>query len=439
MGMALGFHINFTNIGIGLPPLLFVAEGLYLRTGKQFYRDLAKRWAIVTAVLFAVGAVSGTILEFAFGLLWPRWMDFAGGIIGLPLFLEGFAFFIEAIFLGIYLYGWDRVSPKVHWLLTVPIILSSLASAFFIISVNSWMNTPKGFDVVNGQPANISPTSAMLHNSAMPFEVSHGGIAAYIAMGLAIGGVYAFAMLRGDRSEYNKKAMAMGLALAAIFAPLQVISGDLIARHAAWQEPEKFAAFEGQFQTVNGMPLRIGGVPFPGQHTTKWALEIPKLGSILAKESGSAQIRGLDSFPANDIPNVLLVHFPFQLMVIFGFAFVGISVWFWGVVWLKKKIDPDRLQLLALSLFAGAGFFVIELGWFVTEFGRQPWIIYQVMQTSGGATPREGIWVLLILFALIYIALTIGLAGVLTLQQRRRQRRPRETEQPQPEEAPGAP
>jgi cytochrome d ubiquinol oxidase subunit I len=440
MGTALGFHINFTNIGIGLPPLLFVAEGLYLRTHKQLYRDLAKRWAIVTAVLFAIGAVSGTILEFAFGLFWPRWMDFAGGVIGLPLFLEGFAFFLEAIFLGIYLYGWDRLSAKAHWLLTIPITLSSAASAFFIISVNSWMNTPKGFDVVNGQPTNISPTSAMIHNSAMPFEVAHGGVAAYIAMGLAIGGVYAFAMLRGDRSEYNKKAMAMGLALAAIFAPLQVISGDLIARHAAWQEPEKFAAFEGQFQTVSGMPLRIGGIPFPSEHTTKWALEIPKIGSILAKESPNATIQGLDSFPPNDVPNVLLLHFPFQLMVIFGFAFVGITLWFWGFVWLKKRIDPDRLQLLALAAFTGAGFFIIELGWFVTEFGRQPWVIYHVMRTADGATPRAGIWVFLIIFCALYTVLTIGLAGVLAIALRRRRLPPPSSEvsPQQPEEMLGA-
>ncbi len=439
MGMALGFHINFTNIGIGLPPLLFAAEGLYLRTGKEFYRNLAKKWAIVTAVLFAVGAVSGTILEFAFGLLWPRWMDFAGGVIGLPLFLEGFAFFLEAIFLGLYLYGWDRMSAKAHWLLTIPISLAAAASAFFIISVNSWMNTPKGFDIVNGQPANISPVTAMIHNSAMPFEVSHGGLAAYVAIGLAIGGIYALAMLRGDRSEYNKKAMALGLGLAMIFAPLQVVSGDLIARHAAWQEPEKFAAFEGQFQTISGMPLRIGGIPFPGQHTTKWAIEIPKLGSILAKESGSATIRGLDSFPQDQIPNVLLVHFPFQLMVLFGFAFVGIGVWFWGEAWVRKRIDPSKLLLLALVAFSGAGFFVIEMGWFVTEFGRQPWIIYHVMETSGGATPRNGIWVLLIVFAAAYVLLTIGMAGVLLLQQRGRKTLPRQTEKSHPGETDGAP
>ncbi|MGD0765468.1 MAG: cytochrome ubiquinol oxidase subunit I, partial [Dehalococcoidia bacterium] len=231
MGMALGFHITFATVGIGVPVLLFAAEGLYLRTGKDFYRQMAKRWAVVTGTLFAVGAVSGTILSFSFGLLWPRWMDFAGGIIGLPLFLEGFAFFTEAIFLGIYLYSWEKLSPKAHWLCTIPIAVAALASGFFIISVNSWMNQPTGFDVVNGAVANVEPWAAMLTNAALPYEFIHGALAAYVAVGLAVAGVYALAMLRGDHSEYNKKAIVLGLALVAVFSPLQVVTGDLSARH----------------------------------------------------------------------------------------------------------------------------------------------------------------------------------------------------------------
>ena len=418
MGMALGFHINFATIGIGLPLLLFAAEGLYLRTGKEFYLRLAKRWAVVTAVLFAVGAVSGTILSFTFGLLWPRWMDFAGGVIGLPLFLEGFAFFIEAIFLGLYLYSWDKLSPKAHWLCTIPIAAASLASAFFIISVNSWMNQPTGFDVVNGVAANVKPWAAMLTNAALPYEFTHGALAAYVAVGLAVAGVYAFAMLRGDRSEYNKKAIVLGLGLVAVFAPLQVVTGDLSARQLAHGQPEKFAAMEAQFETVEGAPLRVGGIPFPDDHETRFAIEIPKLASFMAFEDFNAEVRGLDSFPDNEIPDVYLVHFPFQIMVALGFLFVGVGVWFWGVAWLQKRIDPGRLLLLALVAVSWLGFVAIEAGWFVTEFGRQPWIIYRVMETSAGATPRDGIWVLLLVFSGVYLALTAGLAGVLLLQRR---------------------
>jgi cytochrome bd ubiquinol oxidase subunit I len=434
MGMALGFHIIFATIGIGLPPLLFAAEGLYLRTGKDFYKLMAKRWAIATAVLFAVGAVSGTILSFTFGLLWPSWTDFAGGIIGLPFFLEGFAFFTEAIFLGLYIYGWDKLTPKAHWLCTIPIAVAALASAFFIISVNSWMNQPTGFDLVNGVTTNVKPVAAMMTSRAFPYEFTHGALAAYIAMGFAVAGIYALAMFRGDRSEYNKKALMLGLGLAAVFAPLQVVTGDLSARHLAHRQPEKFAAMEGQFATEKGAPLRIGGIPFPDSHETKFAISIPKLASFLSFEDFNAEIQGYDSFPPDERPNIFLAHFPFQIMVALGFTFVGVAALFWGHAWWKKRIDPPRLLLALLVVVGGLGFIAIEAGWFVTEFGRQPWVIYHIMKTSGASTPREGIWVLLVLFGFVYMALTIGLAGVLLLQQRGRRSTPRAAPESNPTE-----
>ena len=430
MGMALGFHIVFATIGIGLPVLLFAAEGLFLRTGKEMYQLMARRWAIVAAVLFAVGAVSGTFLEFSFGLLWPNWMDFAGGIIGLPFFLEGFAFFTEAIFLGLYIYGWNKFNPKAHWLMTIPIVIAALASGLFIISANGWMNQPEGYGIVNGQVANVDPISAML-NDALPYEFLHGALAAYVAMGLAVAGYYAFAMLRGDRSDYNKMAVVLGMGLVVVFAPLQVVTGDLSARFLAHDQPEKFAAMEGQFETVEGMPLRIGGIPFPDDDETRFAIEIPKLGSFLAFEDFNAEVRGLNAFSDDEVPSVFLTHFPFQIMVALGFLFVLVAFWFWsGVAW-TRRIDPGRLLLLALVGVGALGFVAIEMGWFVTEFGRQPWVIYRVMRTESGATPREGIWVLLLLFSLAYIALTVGLAGVLSWQQRGRTKAPREDESKQ--------
>ena len=418
MGMSLAFHICFTAIGIGLPLLLFIAEGIALRTGDETYRQMAKRWGRIAAVLFAIGAVSGTILSFEFGLLWPTWMEFSGGIIGFPFALEGFAFFTEAIFLALYIYGWDRLSPRAHWLCTIPLVVSSAASAFFVISANGWMNQPAGFEVVNGKAVNVDPLAAMF-NAAMPYEVTHGALASYVATGFAVAGVYAIAMLRGDRSDYVRKALLLGLAVAAVSTPLQIISGDLSARFLAHNQPEKFAAMEGQFDTERGAPLRIGGFPDPGDRTTRYAIEIPKLASFLAFEDFDAEVRGLNSFPQDEIPDPRLVHYSFQTMVGIGFFMLFVAAWVLGLAWWRKRIDPGRLQLLALAATLPLGFVAIEAGWFVTEFGRQPWIIYQLMRTDEASTPREGIGFILLVFVLIYIALAAGLALLLLREQRR--------------------
>ncbi|MHB8376549.1 MAG: cytochrome ubiquinol oxidase subunit I [Dehalococcoidia bacterium] len=412
MGMSLAFHISFTAVGIGLPFMLFLAEGIALRTGNRMYREMAKRWTRVAAVLFAVGAVSGTILSFEFGLLWPTFMDFSGAIIGLPFALEGFAFFTEAIFLGIYIYGWERLSPRAHWLCTIPMMVSAAASALFVISANAWMNQPAGFEIVNGKAVNVDPLAAIF-NRAMPYEVTHGTLASYVATGFAVAGVYAVAMLRGQRSEYNKRALVLALAVAAVFTPLQIASGDLSARFLAHSQPEKFAAMEGQFKTERGAPLRIGGFPDPDARETKYAIEIPRLTSILAFENPDATVRGLDSFPQDAIPNIRLVHYPFQVMVASGFFMLFVVTWFFGVAWWRKRIDPGRWLLRALVFAAPLGFVAIEAGWFVTEFGRQPWIIWHLMRTDQAATPREGIGILLLLFFLVYVALTAGLALLL--------------------------
>jgi cytochrome d ubiquinol oxidase subunit I len=385
---------------------------------------MAKRWTRVVAVLFAVGAVSGTILSFEFGLLWPTFMDFSGGIIGFPFALEGFAFFTEAIFLGIYIYGWDRLSPLVHWLCTIPLVVSSAISAFFVISSNAWMNEPRGFELVGGKAVNVDPIAAMF-NPAMPYEVTHGTIASYVAAGFAVAGIYAIAMLRGDRSEYNKRALVLALAVGAIAVPLQIVSGDLSARFVANNQPEKFAAMEGQFETERGMPLRIGGFPDRGAKETRWAIEIPKLGSFLGYDDVDAEVRGLNDFPQSDIPDARLVHYPFQIMVASGFFMLFVGAWFFAVAWWRRRIDPGRWLLRAIAVATPLGFVAIEAGWFVTEFGRQPWIIWQLMRTSEAATPREGIGYLLLVFFLVYVALTAGLALLLLRPVRLQWPRPR--------------
>jgi cytochrome d ubiquinol oxidase subunit I len=412
MGLSLAFHIVFAAIGIGLPLMLLIAEGIALRTGNPLYREMAKRWSRVAAVLFAVGAVSGTILSFEFGLLWPTWMEFSGPIIGFPFALEGFAFFTEAIFLGLYLYGWERLSPRAHWLCTIPLVVSSAASAFFVISANAWMNQPEGFEVVGGKAVNVDPVAAMF-NDAMPYQVVHGTLPSYVVTGFAVAAVYAFAMLRGDRSEYNRRALALGLAVAAVFTPLQIVSGDLSARFLAHQQPEKFAAMEAQFETERGAPLRIGGIPDPEDRVVRRAIEIPKLASFLAFEDPDAEVVGLDSFPQDAVPDVRITHYSFQAMVAIGFFMLFVSLWFWVGAWARRRIEPGRWLLLATLASGPLGFVALEAGWFVTEFGRQPWIIYRLMRVEDAATPREGIGFVFLVFTLVYVALALGLALIL--------------------------
>jgi len=256
MGFSLFFHTFFTPIGIGLPLLLFITEGLGLKTGDQRYFRLARAWTPVAGLLFAVGAVSGTVLSFELGLLWPKFMEYAGGIIGMPFSLEGFAFFTEAIFLGIYIYGWDRLQPRAHWLVGIPIVISSALSAVFVISANAWMNTPDGFEIIDGQVANVDPWDAMF-NAAWLHEAIHGTLGSYVVTGFAVAAAYAFFILRGRRDSQARLGLQLAMGMAAVAIVLQIAAGDLAARRVADLQPEKFAAMEGQYQTERRAPLRV--------------------------------------------------------------------------------------------------------------------------------------------------------------------------------------
>ncbi len=414
MGLSLAFHISFTALGIGIPFLLLLAEGLGLLTGNDMYRVMARRWTRVAAVLFAIGAVSGTILSFEFGLLWSPFMQRWGQVFGFPFALEGFAFFTEAIFLGIYAFGWNRLTPFVHWLVTIPIAVSSAASAFFVISANAWMNHPEGFDLVGGKITNVNVLDAMF-NAALPYEFVHGTMASYVATGFAMAGIYALAMLRGDRSDYNRRALLLTLAVGALAIPLQIASGDLSGKFVAENQPVKFAAMEGQFETEKGAPERIGGIPDPGSGQTRYAIEIPKLGSFLAHGNFNAEVQGLNSFPQDVRPDPRLVHIPFQIMVGCGFLMLFVSWGFFALAALKRALPLNRTMLRLLVLSLPLGFVALEMGWFVTEFGRQPWIVWQVMRVQDAATPQSGVVYLLIIFSLVYVALTAGLILVLLL------------------------
>ncbi len=409
MAMSLAFHIIFAAIGIAMPLLMTIAEWKWLRTKDEIYLTLAKRWAKGTAILFAVGAVSGTVLSFELGLLWPGFMGYAGSIIGMPFSLEGFAFFTEAIFLGIYLYGWQRVPPRAHLFAGAMVALSGALSGIFVVIANAWMNAPRGFRLVDGKPVDIDPIAAMMNPAALP-QTLHMTLAAYAATGFVVAGIHAFMLLRDPRNRFHKAALAIAFVVGGVTAILQPLSGDLLAKTVAVTQPVKLAAFEGQFQTEQGASFRIGGIPDETAGVTRYAIEVPYALSILAYGDPNATVKGLNDFRADERPPVAIVHIAFQIMVACGVAMMLIALWgAWR--YLRARRNKRRLEskwfLRLLVAAAPLGFIAIETGWVVTEVGRQPWIIYGVMRTSEAVTPMPGLIVPFITFTLLYILLAI--------------------------------
>jgi len=411
MALSLAFHIVFAAVGVALPALMVVAELRYRRTGDEIYLELARRWAKGTAILFAVGAVSGTVLSFELGLLWPRFMAFAGAIIGMPFSLEGFAFFTEAIFLGIYLYGWERVSPRMHLLSGVAVTVSGAFSALFVVLANAWMNAPTGFKVQGGLPVDVDPLAAMF-SPGWAVEVVHVLLSSYLATAAAMAAVHAAFLLRAPHSRFHRAALGIAMTFAVPAALLQPLSGDFSARSVAVRQPAKLAALEGQFHTERGAPLRLGGWPDPAARTTRYALEIPHGLSFLAFHDLDAEVRGLDSFPVEDWPETRVVHVAFQVMVGAGSALALVALW-WGAAWWRRyrtgRLMPypneDRRLLWAVALSGPLGFLALEAGWTVTEVGRQPWIVYGIIRTSAAVTPVAGLATPFALVGVVYLGL----------------------------------
>ena len=405
MAVSLAFHIVFAEIGVAMPVLMVLAEWRWVRTGAQEYLDLAKRWAKGTAILFAVGAVSGTVLSFELGLLWPGFMRWAGSIIGMPFSLEGFAFFTEAIFLGVYLYGWDRIPRRAHLTAGVLVAVSGLLSAIFVVIANAWMNAPRGFDLVGSEPTNVDPLAAMANPAAFS-QTLHMAIAAYAATGLAVAGIHALLLLRRRGNvALHRRALGIALLVGAPAAVVQPISGDVSARFVAQWQPIKLAALEGQFETVRGAPLRIGGIPDESARMTRWAIEIPRGLSLLAYHDPNATVRGLDQFPVDRWPPIAPVHFAFQTMVALGTAMALVSLWAIVVALRGRDLATHRWLLRALVTVAPFGFLATEAGWMVTEIGRQPWIVQGVLLTRDAVTPMPGLIVPFLLFTLLYCGL----------------------------------
>jgi cytochrome d ubiquinol oxidase subunit I len=410
MGFSLGWHIILACLGVGLPALVVFTEWRGMRTGDPAYRLLARRWARALGVLFAVGAVSGTILSFEMGVLWSGLMERYGSVIGLPFTIEGFAFFIEAIFLGIYLYGWDRLSPRAHLLSAVPIIVAGVLSAFFVVTANAWMNSPQGFVEKNGKLVSTDPWKAMFNAATWP-ETTHMLLAAFMVTGFVVASVYAVAMLRGRDDDYHRHGLRIPLAMGAICAPLQAIVGDWAARYVAHDQPTKLAAMEGLYRSGSHAPLSVGGI-YTGD-SLKGAVHIPDGLSLLVHLDPDGYITGLEAVPAGLRPPVALVHLAFDTMVGIGVALILLGAWFAWAAWRGRRLPRSRWFLRAVAVSGVASVVAMEAGWIVTEVGRQPWVVYGLLKTSDAVNPAPGLAAGLPVLVVVYAVLTVVLVAVL--------------------------
>jgi cytochrome d ubiquinol oxidase subunit I len=417
MAFTLGVHIILVPFGVAFPFITLIANYRAVKNGDPDALRLARRWSKVMAVLFAVGAVTGTVLSFEMGLLWPGLFDRFGAVIGLPFAIEGLFFFLEAIFIAIYIYGWTRLSPWTHFWSGVPIVLSGIGGAFAVVTANGWMNQPSGFTLrADGTVTNVRPLAAIF-NAATKYEVPHMLLAAYMVAGFVVASIYAVAMLRGRRDRYHRLGFTIAFAVAAIAAPLQIVVGDYAARAVHDDQPAKFAAMELVTQTGTNRALHLGGIIVDGK--VRGAITIPGLDSILAGGSRNTKIIGLNDVPVNERPPSNIVHLSFQAMVAIGFALVGLSAWF-GLAWWRRRTVPASPWFLRGAGAAGvASVVALEAGWVTTEVGRQPWIAYKLMRTSDAVTHVGGIWVSYGIIVVLYAAVLTGAVIVLRHMARR--------------------
>jgi cytochrome d ubiquinol oxidase subunit I len=415
MAMSLAFHIIFAVVGIGMPVLMVVAERRWQKSGDPIYLELARRWSKGTAILFAVGAVSGTVLSFELGLLWPQFMEAAGPIIGMPFSLEGFAFFLEAIFLGVYLYGWNRISPRAHLWAGIMVAVSGAASGIFVVIANAWMNAPTGFELVNGRITNVDPIAGMLNPMAFQ-QTLHMTLASYTATGFAVAGIHALLLLYEPNNAFHRRALSVALLVGAPAALLQPISGDMSAKAVARVQPAKLAAMEAHFETSTRAPLLIGGWPDMERGESRYAIRIPGGLSFLAFGDPDAEVKGLKEFPRDQWPHVPIVHTAFQIMVGLGTYLALVSLWIGWVAVRRRDLAGNRRLLLAVALAGPMGFIAIEAGWIVTEVGRQPWIIYGVMRTADAVTSMPGLVYPFVAFTLLYCFLGVIVVWLLYRQ-----------------------
>ena len=419
MAFTLGFHIVLVPFGVTFTILMLIANYLGLRRGDQDAMLLARRWSHVSAVLFAVGAVSGTVLSFELGLLWPGLMGRFGAAYGIPFAVEGLFFFVESIFVAVYIYGWDRMRPWAHFWSGVPVPLAGIGGTLSVVAANGWMNRPGGFALSGGRVVDVNPLSVFF-NGAFWYEALHMLLAAYMVAGFIVAGVYAAGMLRGRRDHYHRLGLAVGFSIAALVTPVQIFIGDVAAHEVFQHEPAKFAAIELLPKTGTHVPETLGGVLLNGER--RYGLEIPSGASLLAGFSPSTRIAGLDTIPAAVRPAadlVSMVHLAFDVMVGIGFALLALSVWF-AVVWWRRRAVPEGTWLLrAVAISGAAALVALECGWVVTEVGRQPWTVVGLLLTRDAVNTTGNLWLFFAATLALYIAVGAGTFAVLGMMRNR--------------------
>jgi cytochrome bd ubiquinol oxidase subunit I len=404
-------HIPLVCFGIAFPAMVLFAEWLYLRSGDDLYRTLARRWSRVMVALFAVGVVTGTILSFEMGLLWPNFTGTFGAVFGLGFAIEGFSFFLEAIFIGIYVYGWDRLSARWHFASGFPIVIAGMTGSLMVISVNGWMQHPSGFAMRSGHAVDVRPVDALFGNWFFWHELVHMYLAGYIVTGFLVAGAYAFARLRGRWGRYERTALAIPLTIAALASPTQVLVGDWAAREVAAAQPTKLAALEGVPKTTRGAPEHLLGWYTDGR--VKYGLRIPKLLSFLAYHDPNARVQGLDAVPPDRRPPVNVVRVAFQLMVGIGTLLALLGVVFLAVRVRRRRLPESRWFYRALTVAGPLSLVALIAGWVTTEVGRQPWVVYEVMLTRQAVTGASGIPVGYATLVAVYLLLAVAVAWVL--------------------------
>jgi cytochrome d ubiquinol oxidase subunit I len=415
--LSFAVHIPLVCFGIAFPSMVLLVESLYLRTGDELYRTLAKRWSKVMIALFAVGVVTGTILSFEMGLLWPNFMATFGDVFGLAFGLEGFSFFVEAIFIAIYVYGWDRVSPRTHLLCGVPVVLAGLTGSLFVISVNAWMNHPGGFRLVDGHVTDVHPWKALFGNGHLWPELTHMYIAGFIVAGFLVAAVYAWGWLKGRRGRYERIALAVPLTVAALAAPVQLFVGDWIARRVTEDQPTKLAAMEGLGPTTKGADLHVLGWYENGE--VKYGIPVPRGLSILAKHDPNATIQGLEAVPPDERPPINVVRIAFQTMVGIGTLLALLGVVHLVTWFRRRRFVASRWFHRAVLAAGPLSVVALICGWVTTEVGRQPWVVYDVMRTSEAVTGAGGIVVGYATLVVVYVALLLAVTWILLRLQRK--------------------
>lgn len=402
-GLTLAFHVIFATVGVGIPLMIAIAEFVGIRKKDPHYMLMAKRWTRGFVISVAVGVVTGTAISLLLALVWPNFMQVAGNVIALPLFMEVFAFFFEAIFLGIYMYTWDRFrNPYTHWLLTIPIVAGAGMSAIFITTVNGFMNQPGGFVMEAGHFTAVNPLQAMM-NTATPSKVFHVLTSAYLTGAALLAGISAYVILRKGASAYYKKALKLMMGVVLVFSVLTTLAGDMSAKFLAEHQPEKLAAAEWHFETESGADLILLGW-LNAEQQVMGAIHIPKALSFLAFGDFDAEVKGLEEFPLDERPP-LLVHYLFDFMAGIGFVLLAVAFLYFLFLFWKRRNELNKWLLRAIVFSAPLAFLGVEMGWFYAELGRQPWIIRGYMRVEEAATTSPNVRILFFLFLLLYIVL----------------------------------